>query len=263
MNWKLFAKRTAVVVLCFLAYKYSKYAYAHLIFGLEQWEAFSVEKRLTLMLITAVVFACLAKWLMTKKLTLTDFGLGFSELPKGLIYASFFVLPQLIGLGFYSGWNFSITKENIYLDLVLAGFGEEFIFRAFLFGLLFYFAGWGFFSAGIFTGLFFGWAHLYQAEDFSSAVGIFLFTVGASVGFAWFYYAWKSLWMVLFLHAFMDIVWDGFGTDTNVTGNLWVNVARFSTLFLAIFFSVKIAKANKRYDLKRTGKLWLNKDALK
>jgi membrane protease YdiL (CAAX protease family) len=215
------------------------------------------------MLLTAIIFALLAKWLMTKELSFKDFGLSFSDLPKGLLYASVFVLPQLIGLGIYSDWNFDISNDLLYRDIVLAGFGEEFIFRAFLFGFLFYYAGWGFLSAGIFAGLFFGWGHLYQADNISSAIGVFLFTVGASIGFSWFYYAWKSLWMVLFLHAFMDIAWDGFGTQTNVTGNLWINIARFSTLLLAIFISVRVAKSNNRYDLRKAGKLWINKNAFK
>lgn len=262
MNWNLFIKRSTIVILCFLLYKYSKYFYAYIVLGKETWDAISVEGRLTIMLVTAIIFACLAKWLMTKEIKLKDFGLSISELPMGLFIATICVIPQLVGLGFYSNWNFELSGSVLYRDFVLAGFGEEFIFRAFLFGLLFYYAGWGFLSAGIFTGLFFGWGHLYQAVDLTSAVGIFLFTVGASLGFAWFYYAWKSLWMVLFLHAFMDLIWDGFNVDTNVTGNLWVNIARFSTLFLAVLFSIRKAKSNDRYDLSRNGKLWINKDAL-
>jgi len=262
MNLKLLIKRTAIVILCFLCYFYSKFVYAGLFFGKENWNNSSVEGRLTLMLVTAVVFACLAKWLMTRTLNLSDFGLEFKHLPKGLLVATLCVLPQLIGLGFYSGWHFELSGTQVYRDTLLAGFGEEFVFRGFLFGLLFYYAGWGFLSAGIFTGLFFGWGHLYQATDFSSAIGIFLFTVGASLGFSWFYHAWKSLWMVLFLHAFMDLTWDGFHTDTNVTGNLWINIARFSTLGLTVFFSIRIAKTNKRYNLSKTGKLWVNRDAL-
>lgn len=262
MNWNLFTKRTLIVILCFLLYKYSKYFYGYLIFGKEKWDGFSTESKLSLMLITAVFFACLAKYLITKKVQLKDFGLDPTYLPKGLFIAAICVIPQLIGLGFYSNWEFETSGRIIYRDFVLAGFGEEFIFRAFLFGLLFFYAGWGFISAGIITGLFFGWVHLYQAVDFASAVSVFIFTVGASIGFSWFYYAWKSLWMVLFLHAFMDITWDGFNVQTNVTGDLWINLARFTTLFLAIFFSIRMAKMNDRYDLKRNGKLWINKNAL-
>ena len=111
-------------------------------------------------------------------------------------------------------------------------------------------------SAGIFTGLFFGAGHLYQADNLGSAIAIFLFTTGVSIGFGWFYYAWKSLWMVAFLHGFMDVIWDSFQVETNVTGSLLVNVARFTTLIFAIVYSIKLARNNGRFDLK--GKLWVN-----
>lgn len=62
--------------------------------------------------------------------------------------------------------------------------------------------------------------------------------------------------MVVFLHGFMDVIWDSFHVETNVTGNLLVNIARFSTLVFAIAYSVKIVKVNQRYDLKN--KLWIN-----
>lgn len=262
MKWELLIKRSAIVILCFLLYKYSMYLFENILCGKENWDSISIEGRLTIMLISAIVFACLAKYLIIKEIKLKDFGLDISDLPNGLFIATLCVIPQLIGLGFYCNWDFEFSGRIIYRDLILAGFGEEFIFRAFLFGLLFYYAGWGFFSAGIFAGLFFGWGHLYQAIDFTSAVSVFLFTVGASLGFSWFYYAWKSLWMVLFLHAFMDITWDGFNLQTNVTGNLWINLARFTTLFLTVLFSIRKAKSNDRYDLKRNGKLWINKNAL-
>lgn len=262
INWNLFIKRSAVVILCFLLYKYSKYFYGHIVFGKEHWNSFSVEGRLTLMLISAIVFACLAKYVMTKKIKLKDFGLDISDLPGGLLVAVICIIPQFVGLGFYSYWRFELTGIIVYRDIILAGFGEEFIYRAFLFGFLFYYAGWGFLSAGIFTGLFFGWGHLYQASDITSAIGVFLFTVGASLGFSWFYYAWKSLWMVLFLHAFMDLSWDSVNIQTNVTGDLWINVARFATLLLAIFFSIRKAKLNDRFDLIRNRKLWIHKEAL-
>jgi membrane protease YdiL (CAAX protease family) len=262
MNWNLFIKRSAIVIICFLLYTNSKYLFGYVLFGKNNWNSFSIEVRLTIMLISAIIFACLAKYLITKKVNLKDFGLNLSDLPNGLLVATICVIPQLIGLGFNSNWDFELSGRIFYRDLILAGFGEEFIYRAFLFGLLFYYAGWGFLSAGIFTGLFFGWGHLYQAVDFNSAISVFLFSAGASLGFSWFYYAWKSLWMVLFLHAFMDITWDGFNVQTNVTGDLWINVARFTTLFMAILFSIRKAKLNDRLDLKRNGKLWINKNAL-
>ena len=127
-----------------------------------------------------------------------------------------------------------------------------------MFGFLFFYAGWGFLSAGIFTGLLFASGHLYQAQDMSDAVSIFLFTTGVSLGFAWFYYVWKSLWLVVFLHGFMDLIWDSVNVETNVTGTLWVNVGRFATIIFAVAYSIRVAAKNGRFDLRK--KLWLNSD---
>lgn len=262
MYWNLFIKRSAIVIICFFLYTNSKFLFGYFLFGKDNWNSFSIEVRLTIMLISAIIFACFAKYLITKKVNLKDFGLNLYDFPNGFLVATICIIPQFIGLGFISNWEFELSSRIIYRDIILAGLGEEFIFRAFLFGLLFYYAGWGFLSAGIFTGLFFGWGHLYQAIDIKSAISIFLFTVGASLGFSWFYYVWKSLWMVLFLHAFMDLTWNGFNVQTNVTGDFWINLARFSTLFMAILFSIRKAKLNDRYDLKRNHKLWFNKIAI-
>jgi membrane protease YdiL (CAAX protease family) len=249
--------KTLIIVVCFLVYKYSKYLYGYLVFGKERWNNWPDSVPSSIMLLTGILMAFMANYWLNRRFSLKDFGIAPGGFLKGLVAAIMFCLPMFLCLGMIYHFNFQPTLEIAYRGILLAGFGEEFIFRAFLFGLLFFYAGWGFLSAGIFTGLFFGSGHLYQADNFGSAVSIFLFTTGASVGFAWFYYAWKSLWMVVFLHGFMDVIWDSFQVETNVTGNFLVNIARFSTIIFAIIYSIKIAKENKRYDLKN--KLWINK----
>ena len=248
--------RTIIIVASFLVYKYSKYAYAYLIFGTEQWASWPIAIPSTIMLLTGVFMAFLANYILNRNFSLNSFGLAPDKFFTGLMAATIFSLPMFLCLGFAYNFNFQPTLEILYKGFVLAGFGEEFIYRAFLFGLLFYYAGWGFLSAGIFTGLFFGAGHLYQADNIGSAIAIFLFTTGVSIGFGWFYYAWKSLWMVAFLHGFMDVIWDSFQVETNVTGSLWVNVARFTTLIFAVLYSIKLGQKNGRLNLK--GRLWVN-----
>jgi len=249
--------RTLIILGLFLVYKNAKYAYAYLVFGTEQWQAWPNWIPASIMLATGVLMAMLSTYFILHRIRLSDLGLSTHGLGQGLLSALLSSLPMFLGLGFLQGFTqFQPDGGILYRGIVLAGFGEEFLYRAFLFGLLFYHAGWGFLSAGLLTGLFFGYAHLYQAHSIGSGVAIFLFTTGASLGFAWFYYVWQSLWMALFLHGLMDLIWDSYGVDTNVTGSLWVNVARFSTLGLAIFLSVRQAKKTGRYDLKK--KWWLN-----
>lgn len=250
--------RSLIVILAFLAYKYQKYFYAYGIFGKENWNKLNEMFSLTLIVFTGVLMALLANYFINKKISFKEFGLttGFSN---GIMWAFIFTLPMFIGLPILVDFKLNFSFELVYKAMFLAGFGEEFVFRAFLFGLLFYYCGWGFLPAGIFTGLFFGAGHLYQAESFYSALGIFLFTTGASLGFAWFYYAWKSLWMVIFLHGFMDLAWEMSINDQladNVLGSPWVNVFRFSTLIFTIVYSIYLAKKTGTYDLKN--KLWVN-----
>lgn len=251
-------RRSFIVLTSFFLYRNSKYFYATVVFGIEEWGNLSPEFRSSLLLLQALVFAILAKLLISAEVKLSDFGLSLNGLPKAILFSVLFIVPILIGLGIYSDWKIQLNEKIVYKDVIIAGFGEEFIYRAFLFGFLFYFCGWGFLSASFLSALFFGWGHLYQANDVGSAISIFLFTAAANVGFCWFYYAWKSLWMVVFLHGLMDLIWSMFQIETDVVGNIWINLARFSTLIITILISIKIAKTNQRLDLLKNKKLWLN-----
>lgn len=66
---------------------------------------------------------------------------------------------------------------------VLSGIGEEIIFRAFLFGFLFRFAGWGFLPAAFVGAAVFGASHLYQGENLLDSAGVFAIT---AIGAIWF-----------------------------------------------------------------------------
>lgn len=256
---KIYMLRSILIIGMFLLYRYARYFFAYCCFGGERWNSMDPALSSTIMLASGIVIALTCNYIINKRLSFRELGLG-SDFLKAMGWAFVFTLPQLIGLSFLSHFNYHFSWRMVYEAIVLAGFGEEFIFRGFLFGLLFYYAGWGFLPAGIFTGLFFGWGHLYQADTFEQAIGIFLFTTGASLGFAWFYHAWRSLWMVIFLHGFMDLSWEmniNGELAENVLGSLWVNVFRFSTLILAIVFSIRYSKKIGSYDVKK--RLWVNK----
>ena len=246
-----------IIILGFLAYKYSKFLYAYVIFGKEKWLAMETDFYIssTIMLATGIAIAIMCNWFLHKNFQLHTLGLE-SDVLNGLFYGILFTIPMFLGFAYYFHGSFGIDGKIIYRDLVLAGFGEEFMYRGFLFGLLFYSAGWGFIPASLLAGIFFGMGHLYQAETMSDGISVFLFTALASVGFAWFYYVWNSIWMLVFLHASMDIIWDMFNVDADVTGNLAVNIFRFATLGLVIIITARFAKRIGRDDLKY--KLWLN-----
>jgi hypothetical protein len=179
------------------------------------------------------------------------------DVRKAMAAALVSMIPMAAGLAFLADFSAQGSPSMVHKDLVMAGFFEEFFFRGFLFGLLFYYGGWGFIPSCLLPSVFFGLGHLYQAGNAAESAGIFFFTLAAGAGFAWFYVAWNSLWFAIILHGCMDLAWDVFGVSTNVTGNAAVNVFRFLTLGLAVYLSVRRARTLNTYALKQ--KLWLNR----
>jgi hypothetical protein len=235
-----------VVILTFLTLRYIKYVFAYLIFGKEAWNEMDFHLKVSILNYSQIIIVFVVTALLFKKLPFEFLGLK-NDLLKGFLYGFLFTVPMFLGYGYMAGFKTDISLTDVHMDMVLAGFFEEFLFRGFVFGILYYYAGWGFISAVLIPSVFFGIAHLYQAETFSDGIGVFIFTILASAGFAWFYIAWKSLWMVIFLHGFMDLAWDMFSVQSNVTGDMNSNIFRFATLGIAIFFSVKKAKAENNY----------------
>jgi membrane protease YdiL (CAAX protease family) len=230
---------SVVTILAFLVLHYFlKYLVALGIFGTETWEEMSFHLKVSILNYSRMIIVLLVVAILFKNNPLGFLGLKKDLLP-GLLYGFLFTLPMFIGYGIRAGFNTDITLSEIHFDMILAGFYEEFMYRGFLFGILFYYAGWGFIPAVIIPSIFFGTGHLYQADTISQGVGIFIFTSLASAGFALFYVTWRSLWMVIFLHGFMDLAWDMFAIESNVTGDLFANIFRFTTLGIAIFFSAR------------------------
>lgn len=248
-----------VAILTFVALRYLKYFYRYCIFGNDKWIAMDFNLLVSILNYSQIVIVLIVTTLLFKKSPFKYLGMT-TEFWNGLICAFICTIPMFLGYGYVVNFHSEITLADIHMDAVLAGFFEEFMFRGFIFGLLFYYAGWGFISAVLIPSIFFGIGHLYQAETMSQGISVFLFTALGGAGFAWFYVAWRSIWMVVFLHAFMDIAWHMFSIQSNVTGNLYANIFRFTTLGLAIYFSVRKAKSENRYSLK--GKLWVNSEVL-
>lgn len=249
---------SVIVVLVFLLCKNIKYFYGYVVFGPEAWNLLDHNMAITLVNYSQMLIMLVTAWFLFRNKAVEALGLhtGFLD---GLIKAFLFTLPMFIGYAFLFDFKFDYSLSAFHRDMVLAGFFEEFAYRAFLFGLLFFYAGWGFVPAALIASVFFGMGHLYQANDVQGAIAVFLFTALGSAGFAWFYLAWKNIWMVAFLHGFMDAAWGMVNVQDNVTGSLWVNIFRFTTLGLAIYFSVKKAKAENNYSMK--GRWWRNTDA--
>ena len=180
---------------------------------------------------------------------------------KGLGVAFLFTLPMLIGFAYFGEWNTELTFRKFYWGVILAALAEELFYRGFLFGQLYRFGGWGFIPAGLLSALIFGSMHLYQANDWLSAFGIFAITGMGGMWFAWLYIEWgKNLWLSVFLHFFMNCYWVIFGMADNAAGGFYANVFRTITITLTIVVTIYLHKRNGRKAITKS-KLWRNRDA--
>jgi len=185
---------------------------------------------------------------------------------KGLGVAFFFTLPMLIGYAWVSGVgeNGFATEMNFrkfYWGIILAPLAEELFYRGFFFGQLYRFGGWGFVPAGLLSALIFGSMHLYQANDFGSAVGIFAMTGMGGMWFAWLYIEWgRNLWLSIFLHFFMNCYWGIFGMGSDAAGGFYANIFRTITIIVSVIATYYLHKKTGKKEINKTT-LWKNSNS--
>ncbi len=166
---------------------------------------------------------------------------------KGLGIALICVLPLFIVFPILGSFNTDATISFVLRKSILPGFMEEFMFRAFMFGLLFRYAKTGFFWSVILPALLFGTLHLYQGHDALSSFAAFGVTFLGAVYFSWMYVEWNfNLWVPVGLHILMNGAWVIFTMDgTEVAaGGLISNIVRVTSILLAITITVWYKKRN-------------------
>lgn len=154
---------------------------------------------------------------------------------QGLGAAFIMTLPMLIGYAWVADFAINIDWGRDFLfGTIAAPFFEELFFRAFLFGLLYRYAGWGLWPVTLLDGLVFGLIHLGQGDSFGAAGAVFAVTAAGAVGFSILYKEWGwNLWLVIFLHALMNFYWMAFDVAQNAAGGMWANVFRMATIAIA------------------------------
>ncbi|MBW3549548.1 MAG: CPBP family intramembrane metalloprotease [Proteobacteria bacterium] len=194
--------------------------------------------------------------LLGPRCALASLGLDrsiLSGLAVGLAGTS--VLP----VGYAAIAAFAPPDQALYVVMrgsVLPGIGEEVLYRAFLFGFLFRFAGWGFLPAALAGAAFFGAAHLYQGEGLADAAAIFAITALGAVWFAWLYAEWDfNIWVPAAFHVLMNMYWELFAISDTALGPLAANVLRFAAILLAVIITV-LAVRRRSGRLVR-GRVWL------
>ena len=161
-------------------------------------------------------------------------ALGFSAIS---------VLPMLLSSALLGKYNGDLSVWRIVHLTLLAGLFEEFLFRAFLFGLLFRYSGLGFIPAASIGAIVFGLGHLYQGNTVSETVGVFLVTAMGAVWFAWLYAEWDfNLWIPALMHTLMNLSWILFDVSANAVGGLYTNLFRGLTIALSIVITIRYHK---------------------
>ena len=139
---------------------------------------------------------------------------------------------------------------------VLPGIAEEILFRAFLFGFLYRFAGWGFLPAALLSAQVFGFEHLYQGGDTMEALSIALLTGIGGLWWSWLYVEWRwNLWVPIAFHVLLNGYWTAFEVADNALGS-GLSVA-LRLLCIVISVVATIALARRRGGLQLRGARWL------
>jgi len=172
------------------------------------------------------------------------FGLGFSFVT---------VLPMFISSAIIGDIDKNLDFTSLIHKTILAGFFEEFLFRAFLFGILFRKLGWGFIPASMLGAVVFGLGHLYQGSTFTESLTVFLVTSMGAVWFAWLFIEWReNLWLPIFLHIFMNLSWILFEVSNDASGNLYTNIFRIITITLTVTITIIYNKRKDKFSINKS-----------
>ncbi|AUC83006.1 CPBP family intramembrane glutamic endopeptidase [Lacinutrix sp. Bg11-31] len=184
-------------------------------------------------------------------------NLGLNKsIKKALLFSLICTSPMFIGYFIVFDLNSEITFTKILRGAFIAAFIEELFFRGILFGQIYRFTKIGFFPSIIFGALIFALGHLYQSQELSTLIGVFLTTFLGAILFAWVYVEWdNNLWVSIFLHLFMNLFWMLFSVADNAFGGTYANVFRIITIILVITLTIA-------YKFKKGIKLEVNKSTL-
>ena len=167
---------------------------------------------------------------------------GWGAAFKGVLIGIACSLPML-ALGLASD-SFIPTRYEIMHGAISPGVTEEILFRAFFFGLLVQVARCPIWTTAIVTGVVFGLAHVDLTPDEGQTI---IGQIGpwiAMIGLGGFMYAWLywesrwNLWLVIALHAGMNLWWGMFDLMQTPLGSWGATGARIVSVGLVVLFVV-------------------------
>ncbi|MEM9233711.1 MAG: CPBP family intramembrane glutamic endopeptidase [Pseudomonadota bacterium] len=184
--------------------------------------------------------------------------LGLDRSPLTGLFAAG-VITSILPIIYITMTPFRLPEEpmrQILQYAVLPGIGEEALYRAFLFGMLFRFAGWGFLPAALLGAFIFGVGHLSQGGDPMEAAGIFAITASGAVWFAWLYTEWNyNIWVPIGFHLLMNFWWLFFDISDTAAGPAYANAARLAVILISVVVTIIVTR--RRGGRIVTGRRWV------
>lgn len=162
---------------------------------------------------------------------------------SGFLFALICVFPMFFSSFFIGTFSNSLSILDLTHKTLLAGLMEEYLFRGFLFGLLFRKASWGFVPSALLGSIIFGLGHIYQGSTPTETFGIFMITSMGAAWFAWLYVEWNyNLWIPIFMHILMNLSWSLFEISDNALGGFYSNLFRAITIAMSIIITIRYHK---------------------
>jgi membrane protease YdiL (CAAX protease family) len=164
--------------------------------------------------------------------------IGWNRALKGIATGLVCSLPML-ALGLL-GTSYTPNRYEIMHTAIAPGLTEEIFYRAFMFGLLVQLARCPIWTTAIITGLVFGLAHVDITPDEGQTIIGQLGPWIAMIGLGGFMYAWLywesgwNLWLVIALHAGMNMWWDMFDLSATPLGDWGATAARVLAVGLVV-----------------------------
>ncbi|QBF84237.1 CPBP family intramembrane metalloprotease [Shewanella maritima] len=171
-------------------------------------------------------------------------------------------LPMFAGY-WYLSHEINSSFVDFMIGSVYAGFFEEVIFRAALFGVLFRYCGLGFVPAALVSASVFGLAHIYQGNDAISALLAFAITAVGGTWFAWLYCECNyRIWFPMWMHLFMNAAYNFFVMSGGAVGQLDANLYRAMAIIMSLIYVGWLIRKGKPREI-TTRNLWVNKAYLR
>lgn len=248
----------SLVILLVASLNYTlKYLLAYIVFGVEKYSKIPADTRNILIQSLVFLISIITTWaLCSFSMRKAARALGLNKpVLQTMLWALLCTSPMLLGGIITLGPNNSITIKDILFTSVWAGVFEELVFRAFITGLLVRIAGWHIIPAIFISSLLFGWGHIYQADNATQAITIFLITGSAGIGFAVFYKLWNwNIWFPMFMHIFMNLAFVFTNMGNTVLLNNQGNMYRIITIVTAIILTIALMRKKTLPDFNTAAK---------